>query len=78
MSDVTIGFGDNPKETATLLLAAAESLGRDQSEVRYSLGEFVVDEKIADEAGFGKKKSESKAPSKKAAAKKATAKKTQE
>lgn len=81
MSDVSIEFGDNPSETATLLLAAAVSLGRDQSEVRVSLGDFIVDEQIANEAGFGEPAGErpaKKAPSKKAAAKKAAAKKTQE
>lgn len=79
MADVKIPFGDNNKETAILLLAAAESLGRGQWEVRTNVGFFVVDEEIANEAGLGEKGPTKKAesqPAKKASAKKAPAKKT--
>ena len=69
MTDVTVPLGDNPSETATLLLAAAEELGLDQSVVGYdSYDGFVVPEEVA------KKAAKSEAPAKKAAAKK-TAKK---
>jgi len=78
MADVKIPFGEKSGETAVLLLAAAESLGRHRREVRTNIGFFVVDEEIANEAGLGespKKEPAKKAPSKKAAAKKAPAKK---
>lgn len=81
MGDVKIDFDSNMKDTATLLIAAAIELGRPRSDVRIEMGAFVVDEKIADKAGFGKpaeKKAAKKASSKKAVAKKTTAKKTQE
>lgn len=66
---VEVPFGDNPSETATLLLAAAEELGIDQSVVQTnSEGAFVVPEKVRDKA-FS---TEKKAPAKKAAAKKST------
>jgi topoisomerase IA-like protein len=69
MGDVKISFGDHNRDLAIELLAAAESLGLDQSEVRTTTGAFVVSEEIANEAGYGEK------PAKKATAKKATAKK---
>jgi hypothetical protein len=54
MADVTIPFGDNPSDTATLLLAAAEEAGQDASVVRTSGdGEFIVDEELAKAAGVG-------------------------
>lgn len=65
MTDVTVPLGDNPSETATLLLAAAEELGLDQSVVGFDSYEgFVVPEEVA------KKAKPDKAPAKKAAAKK--------
>src|SRR3954471_9000292 len=48
---VEVPFGDNPSETATLLLAAAEELGRDASEVRTSAGVFLVPEEIVQQVG---------------------------
>lgn len=75
MADVKIPFGDNDRETAILLLAAAVSLGRERHEVRTNVGSFVVDEEIANEAGLGEKK-KSDQPAEKTAAKKTTAKKT--
>lgn len=81
MGDVRIHFDDNMQDNATLLLAAARKLDRPDSDVRTEMGAFVVDEEIADEAGFGKpaeKKAAKKASSKKAPAKKASAKNTQE
>lgn len=81
MADVRIHFDDNMRENAVQLIAAARELGLPDSDVRTEMGAFVVDEKIANKAGFGKpseKKAEKKASSKKAPAKKASAKKTQE
>jgi hypothetical protein len=90
MNDVKIPFGEDMKEHAILLLAAAEELdGFDQYDVRTSIGAFVVDEKIAKKAGVDYDSDEDepvveqtveepepkKAPAKKTAAKK-TAKKT--
>lgn len=69
MSDeqIVVPFGDNPSETATLLLAAAEDLGLDQTVVATQEGAFLVPQDVHDQA-FGK-------PTKKAAAKKSAAKK---
>ena len=81
MGDVRIHFDDNMRDTAVQLIAAARELDRPDSDVRTEMGAFVVDEKIADKAGFGKpaaKKAAKKASSKKAPAKKASAKNTQE
>lgn len=85
MADVVIPFGENDKENAILLLAAAKTLGRERYEVRTGVGKFVVDEEIAIEAGLVEKKEQpkakaeaqqtSEAPAKKAPAKR-TAKKT--
>ena len=48
---VVVAFGDNPSETATLLLAAAEDLGLDPAVVRTtSTGEFVVPSEVASKA----------------------------
>jgi len=70
MSDQTeVPFGDNPAETATLLLAAAEELDLDQSVVQTGEGVFLVPEEVNEQA-FGKR------DAKKATAKKATAKKS--
>jgi hypothetical protein len=70
MTNVNVPLGDNPSETATLLLAAAEELGLDQTVVGYDSYEgFVVPEEVAKQAEKDKK------PVKKAAAKK-TAKKS--
>lgn len=79
MTDIEVPFGDNNKDNAILLLAAADDLGLDQSVVRTKLGAFVVPEEVAEKA-FGKAKvaeaTEEKAPAKKTTAKKTTAKKT--
>lgn len=64
---VEVPFGENPAETATLLLAAAEDLGMDQAVVGTQEGAFLVPLEVNDKA-FGK-------PTKKAAAKKSAAKK---
>lgn len=49
--EVGVPFGDNPQETAILLLAAAEETGRDQSVVRSSSGVFYVPADLAKQAG---------------------------
>lgn len=49
--EVAVPFGDNPSDTATLLLAAAEESGVDQSVVRASSGTFYVPAGIAKKAG---------------------------
>jgi hypothetical protein len=59
---VVVPFGDNPSDQATLLLAAAEELGFDQSVVGTSEGSFVVPPEVQERA-FGEAK-----PTKKAAA----------
>jgi hypothetical protein len=48
--EVEVEFGENPAETATLLLAAAEEAGLDQSVVRTGTGVFYVPKSIADKA----------------------------
>lgn len=49
MSDlVEVPFGDNPSEQATMLLAAAEDLGLDQSVVRTQEGAFLVPPEVND------------------------------
>lgn len=51
MSDlVEVPFGDNAKETAVLLLAAAEELDLDRSVVATKTGAFVVPKKVAKKA----------------------------
>jgi hypothetical protein len=78
---VEIPFGDNMKDQAILLLAAAEKTAGDQSLVRTTDSSFVVPEEVAKEAGLSEDKPEpkptaaKKAPAKKAAAKKTSAKK---
>lgn len=47
---VEVQFGDDPSETATLLLAAAEELHGDQSLVRTGTGVFIVPKSVADKA----------------------------
>ena len=47
---VEVEFGDDPGETATLLLAAAEELHGDQSLVRTGTGVFYVPKSVADKA----------------------------
>ena len=49
--EVAVPFGDNPSDTATLLLAAAEESGVDQSVVRASSGVFYVPAGVAKKAG---------------------------
>lgn len=65
MSDeVEVPFGEDPAETATMLLAAAEDLELDAGVVKTtSEGTFLVPEEVAEKAGSGK-------PAKKTAAKK--------
>jgi hypothetical protein len=46
---VEVPFGDRPSDTATLLLAAAEELGREAHEVRTTAGAFLVPQEIADQ-----------------------------
>lgn len=50
-AEVVVSFGDNPKETATLLLAAAEDLGREPGVVRTGEGVFYVTADLAKKAG---------------------------
>jgi outer membrane biosynthesis protein TonB len=50
MSDRIIPFGPNPRDTATLLLAAAEELGVGQESVRTVEGGFRVPEEVAAKA----------------------------
>ncbi len=49
---VEVEFGENPGETATLLLAAAEELHGDQSLVGTGTGVFRVPKSVADKAGL--------------------------
>lgn len=48
---VEIPWGTDSQDTATLLLAAAEEMDRDASEVRTVSGAFLVPRDIADTAG---------------------------
>jgi hypothetical protein len=48
--EVEVEFGEDPGETATLLLAAAEELHGDQSLVRTGTGVFYVPKSVADKA----------------------------
>lgn len=50
-AEVVVSFGDNPSETATLLLAAAEDLGREPGVVRTGEGVFYVTADLAKKAG---------------------------
>lgn len=47
---VEVAFGENPSETATLLLAAAEELGLDQAVVGTVEGGFLVPSEVNDKA----------------------------
>lgn len=67
MTDVQVPFGDR-KQTATLLLAAAEDLGLPASVVRMGRSGFTVPEEVAQQATAPE-------PAKKVAAKKEVAKK---
>lgn len=75
---VEIPFDDDPSKQATLLLAAAEDLDLDQSEVRTTGGGFLVSEEIANKAGLAPTEEgdepKQTAAQKRAAAKKAAAK----
>jgi hypothetical protein len=64
---IEVPFGDDPSQTATLLLAAAEELGLDQSVVGTQEGAFLVPPEVNDKAF--------KKPAKKAATKSAAKKK---
>jgi hypothetical protein len=73
---VQVPFGENPSETATLLLAAAEELGIGQSVVGTIEGAFLVPPEVADRVNSDNHKQEATPkPAKKAAAKKTAAKK---
>jgi phage protein D len=88
MTDIEIPFGDNNKDNAVLLLAAAQELELEASVVRTTYSAFIVPEEVAkkakvkgeevDEADVVDTNAEvsepEKAPAKKAAAKKSTAK----
>jgi hypothetical protein len=50
---VEVQFGDKPGDTAVLLLAAAETLGLEQSVVKTGTGVFIVPPEVAEEAGLG-------------------------
>ena len=53
MSNVEIAFGENPAETAVLLLAAAEETGAGPAAVRTtSFRSFMVPEEVAKKAGL--------------------------
>lgn len=71
---VEVPFGEKPDEQATLLLAAAESLGLDANAVGVAGGAFVAPQEVVDKAFEHEKKKDS--DEKKEPAKKATAKKT--
>lgn len=65
--EVGVPYGDNPAETATLLLAAAEALGLEPHVVRVTSElEFMVPVEVNEKAFAHEKK----VPAKKAAAKK--------
>lgn len=51
LGEVEIPFGDDPQETAILLLAAAEELDLEPFVVRTGEGVFLVPEAVADGAG---------------------------
>lgn len=68
MSVIEVPFGDSPSETATLLLAAAEELGRDPSEVRTTAGAFLVPSEIVEQVSA--ERPEEPAPRKSRAAQK--------
>lgn len=70
MTDIKIPFGNNNKDNAVLLLAAAEELGLDSSVVRTSTSAFVVPEDVAKKAGFNSEGEPAKKAAKKAPAKK--------
>jgi len=53
---VTVPFGDNPGDTATLLIAAAEETGAGRFAVRTGTGVFYVPAHIAEKAGVEVKK----------------------
>jgi len=61
--NVEVPFDDDTKDTAVLLLAAAEDLGLDPSTVRTGEGVFIVPKEVHDKAfppkGKRRKKSES-------------------
>jgi hypothetical protein len=74
MSDeVEVPFGDNPSDTATLLLAAADKLELDPGVVRTGSNVFMVPKDVADEAGVDYEGDDS---SDKPTAKKSSAKKS--
>lgn len=71
MADVEVPFGDDPGETATLLLAAAEDLELPAGAVRTTGdGLFVVPAEVADKAGLNPENGKSKSAAKKTAAQK--------
>lgn len=87
MDEILIEYGDQPGETATLLLAAADELGYEPYVVRNQPEDrgFRVTKDVAVKAGLAEpdpepekkapaKKAAKKAPAKKAAAKKSASK----
>lgn len=79
MSNVKIPFGDDPRETALLLLGAAEDEGLEQEIVRTDgEGNFYAPREVAEAAGveFDDPDAEADADAEPAPAKKAAAKKT--
>lgn len=75
-NEVEVPFGENPSDTAVLLLEAAEKKGLDASVVRTGSRVFYAPEEVVQEAGLSED-DDKKSPAKKAA-KKAPAKKTAE
>lgn len=84
MSDVEVPFGKSTKETATVLLGTAMTLGHDPSVVRVGNGVFFAPEDVVLEAfpnakaapAAEEKPKPAKVEAKATAAKKTTAKKT--
>lgn len=76
MTDVEIPFGENTKDVATLLLAAAEKLELPAESVRTTSDGFLVPEEVADLAGEDWEATPAEEP-KKAPAKKSTSKKSE-
>jgi hypothetical protein len=77
MSEVTVPFGEDAAETATLLLASAENLHGNQGLVRTAEGAFVVPKDVADDAGvdYQSDDADGEPEAKESAAKKSAAKK---
>lgn len=72
-----VPFGDNPSDTAVLLLAAAEELGLGASAVKTGTGVFIVPTEVAEKAAAPEEEAdeEEKPAPKRRATKKAAKKK---